>query len=311
MVLSDLRERQKKRDAREPRAGEPDFTNTSAVASLLITVHFRTFVRSCRAAIWGSEEHPFKVEKDAAMWLEFVRRQEQKREDKAVQLFEDEEGKTCVLSFHVPPEDRRFLIFVPRGGILERLYLFCEALAKVSEWWDTDDVLRHVLFDVMPTAVRVSASGMGNYTESITIKIHGPATEEEVVRAYRAGCKITRTDENRKGLTRAQFKALYLVEYLMPEATWPERFKQWLEWCKEDERLPSYNASLKDDGSVDNPGAWRNLKHEYNRAMDKQSWTGKVPRLYASDEDFQKYIRKAFSQGRFPKPPPFSLGPWE
>jgi hypothetical protein len=268
-----------------------------AVTPLVLATLFKPFVARFRREVWGSDEPPFDDDEEAAgIWLELMYRHEQ-----ADGFLPVSDGR---LEVQLPGSGRQSWP-IPTGGILERLYLFCDALARVSDWWRVNDALVHILFGWQPSAVRVQASGMGNYTKKITITMYGPVAEEEIIKAYRRGCEIAHITP--KPLSSAHYRLLYLVHYLMPKATWQERFATWLEWAQEDKSLPTYGARLKNDGTIEKPEAYKNLKNEYRRAMNRQSWTGEVPKLMREPE-FSEWTREMIKTAHVKRP---RLPPWE
>lgn len=252
-----------------------------AASSLALAVTFKPFLEGFRRAVWGRAAPPFTSESAAGLWLELMHRVELEASGAYLALPDAEMVPTFNLDI---PDARRQSWAVPSNGILEKLYLLCAALSKASGWWAVDDVLKLVLLNRLPSAIRVQTSGAGNLTREMTITINGPVTEEELLEAYRQACKKTHIAP--QSLSQIHFRLLFLVHYLMPRASWPKRFRQWLEWRekKEDETLPTYGAKIKEDGALENAGGYRNLRREYQRAMDRQSWTGKVPKLLRLDK---------------------------
>lgn len=278
-------------------------TGPGAVTSLVLAVTFKPFVERFRYEVWGNVDPPFTTEGAAGVWVELMHRVELKRND----AYLDSPNTRDFPSFKLYIPNAGWESWgIPVGGILEKLHQLCKALAEVSEWWRVDNALKFVLLGSLPSAIRVQPSGNGNYTRRITITLDGPVTEDELVKAYRRGCETTYITP--QSLSRVHFRLLYLVHYLMPEALWPERFRQWLEWCKEDESLPKYGARLREDGSVEKPEGYRNLKREYKRAMDRQSWTEKVPEIFRSKDEFDAWVKSMLPHTSVKRSPP---PPWE
>lgn len=297
-VLADWLENEIAHSSTGTRAND---AGSGSVVSLVLAVAFKSVVERFREEVWETEESqgevkpPFQDQDAACVWLELIHRLEEK--------------SGCYPDSSFPPifslstsDSRPKSWPVPAGGILQKLFEFCHALASASGWWGTDSALKFVLLGLLPAPVRVQPEGsFGNYARGFTITINGPITEEALIKAYRRGCEAAHITP--QGLSRTHYRLLFLVHYLMPNATWPQRFRQWLEWGKVDETLPSYGATLREDGSVENPEGYKNLKSEFRRAMDRQSWTDEVPQLLRP-KDFESYWSPRRAQMTVKAPPP-------
>lgn len=269
---------------------------SNGVGSLVLVVAFKNVVEQFRSEVWSDASLPFQSEDAACVWLELLHRLESKTGDYIdatdVPMFKLHETKSGWQSWRVPS-----------GGIMEKLYKLSKTLAEKSEWWSTDNALKLILLGLVPGSVRVQPGGYGNYTKKITITTYGPTPETEVLRAYRMACESAQVKP--RALSHVHHRLLFLVHYLMPTASWPKRYKTWLEWCQSDNGLPKYGGKLRKDGTVEKPGGYRNLKGEYKRAMKRQSWTGETPRLLRPGAEFEKYWaprRDGFSVKRSPAP---------
>ena len=114
------------------------------------------------------------------------------------------------------------------GGILKKLYNTCEKICEETGWWTQRQALRFLLCGNFPYAdIRYKVNL--NPDVRITLEICGPATEEDVLAAYKKSLEDYGITV--KKLSYVQFRLLYLV-YKNPSASWPKRLKEWLEWRK-------------------------------------------------------------------------------
>lgn len=303
-VLADCLEAIKSQRDNDTKA-DNGYTSTGSVTSLVLAVAFKSVVERFRKEVWGLEESqgetkpPFQEQDAACVWLELLHRLEEKMGDYSnpseVQMF------SLFMSDSGPVRWR-----IPTEGVMQKLFEFCKALAEAAGWWDTNNALKFVLLGWLPAPIRVQPEGgFGNQSRGFTITINGPITEETLVEFYRQACETAHVMPQK--LSHTHYRLLFLVHYLMPDASWPQRFGQWLEWCQTDETLPSYGAKLRKDRTVENPEGYKNLKGEYRRAMDRQSWEDKVPKLLHK-ENFDGYWSRRRSQMTVKASP---LPPWE
>ena len=269
---------------------------SNGVASLVLVVAFKSVVEQFRSEVWGDASLPFENEDAACLWLELMHRLESKtggylkpENPLTFKLYESRSGWKTWL--------------VPSGGVMEKLYRICETLSKKSEWWSTDNALKFILLGLVPGSVQVQPGGYGNYTKKVTITVHGPVPGAEVLRMYKQACESAHIEP--QTLSHVHYRLLFLFHYLMPTASWPKRYKVWLEWCQADKKLPTYGGRLRENGTVEKPEGYRNLKREYKRAMKRQSWTGETPRLLRPGAEFERYWaprREGFSLKKSPDP---------
>lgn len=114
------------------------------------------------------------------------------------------------------------------GQTLGRLKNDIKELCEASGWWSESEAINHVLFGTI--SARGVASSYDGSSRDITLTISGPATDAEVVEAYRE--VLERLGRKPLALSVQQEALLRLVAET-PNMTFPERSRIWQQKCEE------------------------------------------------------------------------------
>lgn len=137
-----------------------------------------------------------------------------------------------------------------------------KGLAENAGWWSELQTLSYLMCGRLPSggiSSNVNSTPGGAKPRVITLKIQGPATEEEILAEYRRILKEYKLKA--KPLSRTQSAVVQLVSKY-PELSWSQRYERWLEWCENHPELPRYG---KRTGAP-------SLVKEYRRACAKVEW---------------------------------------
>lgn len=138
--------------------------------------------------------------------------------------------KYVVPKLHVPkPGGGSDAFYAFEGSTLGELLNDVNSIVERSGWWKQPNALGHILFDLTPRH-EVKWNSHNSFTDALEIilTVKGPATEEEVLRAY---CDALKSLELKPVSLTEQQRGLLQLVYRTPNTPWPERFKVWNDWC--------------------------------------------------------------------------------
>lgn len=163
-----------------------------------------------------------------------------------------------VLEYVVPGEQRSRIVGVRPRGVLDRLRLLSEGLAR-AHGWQPAQATTFVLTGMTPWIglIRVTEGGTTIHNgmwcawrDRITLEVHPNATPEQVVDAYRAA--RSRLDQDRNGESAPQPRALSAKHLKLAafvadlDEPWPQIMRAWNAQCEQNERYSHVSNFRRD-----------------------------------------------------------------
>ena len=146
------------------------------------------------------------------------------------------------------------------GTLSAQLAEQVERIKKLSGWWTDRETLDHIMCGSVPLpGVVASHQTTDTGPEAVKLHVRGPATVEEVARAYQEHLEQWELDP--KPLTKNAGAVLQLA-YTTPGQTWQQRLERWNEWRKEDKALRKYSD-------------YTGLRRAYVNALERITWREK------------------------------------
>ena len=218
----------------------------------------RPYAEAFRELVWKKPDIPFKSPIAAAAWIE-TQYQQEKRADLG-----DETRELSGVFRGVNPDSHIWL--VRDGGTLDKLRRLCDRVNYRYSQWTPELALGFILWGEYPLLSPrwSSQQSQGSGGHVITLTISAPATEDEVLEAYRAALKAQGVEKAPKRLSLNQ-ELLLRVGYSSAES-WGERLAKWRAY------RAYYGDALEDyPGKADGR---RDMARDFKRAEQRATWSG-------------------------------------